>query len=64
MRWMGIEGDDDSSAVMLGRVLLGGSNHLLVAEVEAIKHTHGECQGAGNGGEGVDGAENLHAVEA
>ena len=60
---MWIKGDDNGGAVMLGSVLLGGSDDLLVAEVNAIENPHGECQWPGESGEGVDGAENLHAVK-
>jgi len=60
---MWIKGDDNGGAVMLGGVLLGGSDDFLVAKVNSIEDSHSECQWASESGEGIDGAENLHAVK-
>lgn len=58
---MRIERDNDSGAVVLGGVLLGGFDDLLMPEVHSVENSDCERQRAGDGGEGVDGAENLHA---
>ena len=58
---MRTEGDDDGGAVVLGGVLLGGADHLLVAEVEAVENADRERQRAWKGGKCLNGAENLHA---
>ena len=64
MNGVGIERDDDCCAVVLGGMLLGGANDLLMSAVNPIKNTYGESEGAGKGGKGFDGAENLHAWDA
>ena len=57
---MWVEGDDDGCTVVLGGVFLRGPDDLLMAEVKAVENTDGEGEGPRKGGEGVDGAENLH----
>jgi len=60
---MGIKRGNDGCAMVLRGVLLGCSDNLLMPEVDAIKHTHGKGERAGEGRKGVDGAKNLHAWE-
>ena len=57
---MRVEGDDDGGAAVLFGMLLRGPDDLLVAEVKTVENTDGERKGPWKGGEGVDGAEDLH----
>ncbi len=61
LRRVGIEGHDNRRTVVLGGVFLGCTNDFLMPEVDAVENTNGKGEGAGKGGEGVDGAKNLHA---
>lgn len=42
MCWMRFKRDDDSGAVMLGSVLLGGCDDFLVSEVDAVENS--DCE--------------------
>jgi hypothetical protein len=58
---MRIERYNNSGAVVLGGMLLGGFDDFLMSEMHTIENTDCERQRTMNGGEGIDGAENLHA---
>src|SRR3989442_973491 len=41
--WMAVEGDDDGERFLLLRIGHGLTDHLLMAEVDAIEHANGEA---------------------
>lgn len=59
---MRIKRDDDSSAVMLSGMLLGGHDDLPMSEVNSVENADCKGQRAVDGGESVDRAKNLHGA--
>jgi hypothetical protein len=50
---MRIKGHDNSSALVLGGVLLSGSDDFLMAEMQPIKNPNGQGHRTRNGSEGL-----------